>query len=872
MDDIWNDNLSGDESEDDLHFREDEDEDDDFGYGQYLDPHNEDWCRLPLPIQHVPVGGSPLANCPDEFLMNCSPSLIAHIQLTAANGGIQVLDPNLAAGVELLTRVTPAKRSEDLLIVGSVCADNVEWPTFDGRKTSHYFCGEPFMPTGVEPAIKTSLKTTPLLKLSESNKNPLVRAMMTAAALVDLQTKGEVLGDAEKLRDVYTKIWGLPADFLEYLAGFNISPDGDLLRYALGGSPKMPTCLMPVNYRRVVSVAQGGVTRDAYGTHVSLNWTRMRAVAEATFYMAMRTEGHSFQAAGHAKAPGDPSAAIDSPGRIIFQPRPGTLFAYPPKSFRIVIGEVPVFKSVKFPDEMVREVRRKVETMVTDITADFNTGRTQIAETSRVVSQVEGEGTLKSVNTHVVHSVLTGQSRGKNATKLCRGYVFKCFQIELSGTAAGNADTTLATLFIGMLSDSKEMLHRLTHEGKTVLCRKIASAFKPLFGKIRGPLSAEANLHGFTLDEWWTKVAGTIPDEIRPKAEGTAGWAIFVAWSMIVRADYKWENLAKMATTARVKVAMSTHIKTTWVQAKYDDRARVIEFTISKVTSIKEAFSNYYIATSKAAFALVASLTASEISRGTKLPEKNIMLYSAWAWEMRGRAFGDIIVSADLPTERMGAVITEVRHMGYVFYIIFSATRCVTSFYGNVSRAPFITTQFRDAYNTRTTEQSFNAYTKTSLRPFNTIARHVCPKRLTKYYNRPSAMGEDFYSGVDNLVADIKQAIDLTLEVIEKQEEAVHHVVMPEMPGTVMEDDAQGARYAATFANMLSRKGALQGYSIAAQNGEFYMQVEEDFDEEAATQLLSAFYDSEDAFYEAYEEALKLLEPEVDAVANTLRF
>jgi len=574
----------------------------DYQPDQYYARSKQYWMQVPMPTECVPTGGAPLADLDDETLLTMSPALIVHAQRTAAMGGLQIISPRTVPLASAAAHTVLTHRTTDMFITGSNASRNMDWPVLRDPIPSHLFPEEPIDSYPSTPAIRPPTKTVGIAAAAKAVSDPVVRAFLTGRALVDLQRRPDVAGSGDALAAHIAASWGLPCEVYDGLAEASLAPMGPLLRYAARADTAYPVLNAPVHARKCISVGANTAGRTLYGEDAAIDWRRIRVLCEAVFYMSARIEGHSLAALALQEPPGDPRANPNRAGVLQMRPLPGSVWSHAPSTFRLDIARVdPPPAAIEYPERISRAVAQFYESArPAAVTAWAGESIDLVPTIARQPTTRTREAVISGF-LKTLHMTSTFSSRGKTSAAAVRDYVYQA----LSGSSTLSAVRTL--WLVRYLRESADACAMGTHLD-TVLVRQLASRLSDMTHDMRIRLSVEANRRGASLDEWWDDLRSLLPGTLSRINEGSAAWAIAVAYFLLHPYSLKWSNLAKAMAVASHQAMASGQLSTVRLPAVIGSRERVYEAGVATARSLGASYGAYYAAMYEAGCMLSAQM------------------------------------------------------------------------------------------------------------------------------------------------------------------------------------------------------------------------------------------------------------------------
>lgn len=836
-------------------------------------------AMVPLPADLVPSSttGSIFDDVSDEVLLTASPTVLAHLERTASCGGLQVLGPEAVACNEVLTRVDADSYQSDLVVAGSVASGNLDWPTYDGRKLHTMWTYEPYESDRSEPSVRTTLEKEKVASGTTERGDPVLDALSTAVGLVELQRHEGVAGAADELASLYEEAWGLKAGTFAEFERCAVAPRGDLLRYALASEKDIAVANMPIQARRTISVFTGPQSRDDFGEFMSVNWNRQRVIAEAVMHMTARTEGVDMVAQARAGPPGDVSLDIRRAGILVFQPASMSVFSYRPETFRVAVHRAnrTTRPRLTMPGRVQATVTRFIESAVklgTPIGVALTSTK---VETTAVATVNPSRDTIVAASMQAISAGVKGLSRGRDATKVLRGHIARCFDAALDHTEKRGFAS--AVVFV---RDMRELFST----GLVSLSKEeLTLAFVPLLSSmaqnVRASLAAEAAMRGETIESWFDEAVGTVPAKIRPVKESTSAWMTLAAWDIMSGRNGKWAGLLRHMSGKVVVESIRHATRNARVPGQFGTVARLEAYVGSVGTRNAVEWSAYYQPTARAAHEITRMFECAPRTTWAAENSKASIKLGGLLWELRSR------IAATMKTKLVLEGDTEPKANEVVIRSPGTSTCTVVTVEFHKQWAAFVGSLKKPG-----------AYQK------HVVSRLATPMPLDWMSSPDGVWGTRKLPGpapimgtrICRYVADpprlwkdvtkmMQQTANDSLLCHLEYEEQLRATRRPQDAATVQEtgnapgqfDTASGvgadlanASWGSVNDMMSEYTRKSDGYTILSDKGDAGLAVlesiEEDMDEEAASDFLSAVYASYDELLEAYNDHLDELEEAAD--------
>jgi len=585
------------------------------------------WQQVPLDRQTAECCGKILTSLTDEELMTMSPTLLTHLLRTEAQGGVQVISPRQVTLGGIAGRTLEETRQPDMHIVGSNATRGLPWPVAAGHILAGLWYREPLDAYPNTPAVRSRVRTEAAVPGSKVLSDPLEMALVRSRALVDMQKRPDVGGDAEGLSDVISAAWGLDAGVFDDLGGALIGGTGNLLRYAIGPDKHYPVVHAPIQARKVLSVAAMATGRDIYGEFAALDWRRMRVLCEAVFYISSRTEGHTMEDMASPRPIGDPTAPANRNGIMQFRPLPGAVWSFEPRSFALKIGK-----------GLERRVGMVLPERVADVMAKYVEEVPQTTRAAAKGSRITYSGAVEGAYVSAVsESIVSGfqrvkstaaafQMKGYSSSSAVRGFVFQCIEGDTTGAATEAAWITRAVHSVAKTIG-------LAHTVDARMAKQVAGRMGILTDDLRQKLVVEAERHGETLEEWWDDFAARLPLEIRCMGEGTGAWACGLAWYLMRQPDVRWVHLSTALAAETHRALAATHLGRMRLPGAMRSEARIREAVAVTAARLARSYGSYYRATADA-----CRFMADRLARAGSTADSQIMRLAGLTWSIRANA------------------------------------------------------------------------------------------------------------------------------------------------------------------------------------------------------------------------------------------
>lgn len=716
----------------------------------YLERSHNYWMQVPIPIDVVPTGGAPLSQIDDETLLGMCPTLIAHMQRTAAQGGLQVVSPRAASLAAMFSRTNLSTRTTDMFLVGSTASQNLAWPTIDGDTLEELFPDDPVSAFPAHQAARAKTKTIGIIGSSVKTGDPIATAFLKGRALVDLQRRADVGGAGQHLASCLAASWGLEIENYEELAEATLAPVGQLLRYAIRSDDAYPQLNAPVEAKKCISVGANTGGRELYGEYAAIDWRRLRVGMEAVFHMSVRTEGYSLVDFALDNPPGDPRAPPNRPGILQFRPNPGTVWTFAPETFRLDVATEPSIRTAAgLPAHTLEAVRSFYgAATVLAIAADYGTGHALVPTLVAQPSTLSRD-TIVAGYTKIVASATTFSARGKTAVAAIRDYVYQ----TLVGTSTVEC---LEVLWVSRYLGDTVAACGLTGYLDSALVRIWANRLAGLVWDLRVKLGAEAARRGEDLDIWWAHVNSLLPTELKTDHESAHAWARAIAHFTIYPYSRKWANLVRAAAIRAHELMPSMHPHSLRLPVKLRSRERVYEAGVSQVRALGKTYGAYY-----GAMRTVCELLAHQASRRGAVLLAHRLTTAGLMWDIRSKAASTARLHCDEP----GGQAAGHRLMGTGHYHISTSPYAAYGrWFAHISQSRLVL---------RAAKQGFPAHAVGLIShvfaPHTQALYHLGPlasARAFRYVAQPHQLAADIEQTLQEMWADTQR----TLEFYEREQ------------------------------------------------------------------------------------------------------
>jgi len=570
---------------------------------------------------------------------------------------------------------------------------------------------------------------------------------MAAAGLVALQR--EVGGDARSLAELYDSVWGLEAGTIGEIERYVMGPQGDMLRYVLGEERSLARVNMPLQSAGTISVSMSNQVRSDYGLERSIDWTRIRVMAEARFYMTVRTEGQSMIELGRGPPPGDLAADVRRRGVLVFQPYIASGFSYPTTSLVMRIPEGATTKRLQVSPKLYERVVVMARGDVSKVMNYVVKPRPKYTESRVVTSVAVSTDVIRSATAKTISKVLVSAVRGKTVARALRSQVYNTVVETLSQYSEG-METVAEMLRAGMEFKDELKTRRVQ------LVSAMAKACGSLSLRLRSALSTELGRKRLDITETWHDYAQVLPPEIRPDRECSLGWVLWLCWEILTDNDAKWRNLVLSVGCSRINILMS--VQNSSILPRDDtgkfEYCRV--FANNYVLRFRQTWGKYYLSTASVAYLVECAIGPN--AQNTVLYK--MVLLGKLLWEFRGRAFCSASVKAytaarfaEIQEGIIDAYTSKVTLDGaeYVFVFKYDIARAWAALKGSLVK-------FRSSYVVSRVDKDEipHGWCENPTLPMGdaSLVKNARMTRISRYVVSPALLWKNLADGLKDLAAD----------------------------------------------------------------------------------------------------------------------
>lgn len=531
------------------------------------------------------------------------------------------MSPRATPMLATVERIDPWVRQPDHIVVTTQASANTGWPTVDSRDMSTMFPREVNKSNGADASQVLRTRTRVIGKAVAKNAaaDPISRAIVRSASVIDVQRRQDVGGDADALAEALDVAWALPLGTFSCLAPLVLASSQDLLRTAISSDHNAPDALMAVQRKRVIHVAGGTIGRDAYGTHAAMDWARQRAIARSIFNLSTQLEGMDLLPTTRTWAAADIQAPMHSSARdkhLVFQPAYGSALIVDPASFKFTMPlDVPPRFERCTGNNTPNTVLTEAELCVT-LDAMVAAGLPRVAaetvrETfrmnkitrlvmgndsgSRVKVRGADAGALhkaSSASLAIAHREVTTLltirlARGAKPGNVLRSRIYDVMQ------SVDAAELVPVFRLIAVLK--QEAIRYGIPKSCYGLVRQLAARLSHTLGAlVVMSLALEAERVGADLDEWLALANEVIPKPLRVEENTALGWATIAVWNLWSETTGKWAGALKSASHATMVKMASATMAPQFVTTTLVTVDPMFEAATAALAGCKKYYASYY--------------------------------------------------------------------------------------------------------------------------------------------------------------------------------------------------------------------------------------------------------------------------------------
>lgn len=710
----------------------------------YLDRSHRYWMQVPLPPDVVPTGGAPLAAVEDDLLLNMNPTLLVHMQRTAAMKGTQVISPRAASLAASFSRTVHDRRTTDMFLVGSIASRNVEWPNVGDGDLRALFPNQPIDAYPAQLASRHRVKTSGIMSAQDKSGDPVLKSYLTGRAIVDLQRRTDVAGAGSVVADALAAAWGVNIWDYEAEAEATIAPMGELLRYAIRADEAYPMLNAPVEAKKCISVGANTAGRSLYGEFAAIDWRRLRVGMESVFYMCMRTEGYNLMQMVTDQPPGDPRGDPLRAGIMQFRPMPGSVWSYEPSTFRIdpepsarVRNAVTLPARVAASLQMFYACARPIA-----LAAATGVPMSLVPTTNAEVSTRTRESLIVGYTT-VTKLAATHSARGKTTAAAVRDYLYTALSESQSLSA-------LSTLWVIRYLSETANSCGLSHLLDIQMTRIVAGRLSEVMTDTRVKIAAEASRRMEDLDTWWAALASSLPAELKDRPENTSAWCLATAHYLIHPYSRKWANLrsALSIKSHRTMPAMrATNIR---LPATLRSRERVVEAAAADARALGSTYGAYYGAMRE----VCEMLSVQCVKYGNSIAASRFTT-AGLMWDIRAKAASSIRFHVEDATSSKAGYYTSNTGTYHITTAPYPAYR---RWYEHVMSTRLISRAAKEGF-----PATVQGAISTAFSGHNAGLYHLgelASTRAFRYVAKPDQLSVDIERTLSEVMADLRLTID----------------------------------------------------------------------------------------------------------------
>ena len=697
---------------------------------------------LPLPDHITPLSGCPLAAMDDDSLMIAPPHLIAHVQRTAAQGGMQVISPRQTPFTSLMTRSIGGDRQLGDHVVGSTADETAEWPTLDDMDFSHLLPDEPLPSISADHGLREKTRTEGITKAGHLLSDPILSCLIKGRAVIDVLRREDVAGDADAMTELLSSAWGITPAELNDMDAFTVGIQGPLVRHAIKADEVFPMTHAPIHVKRVVSTGVSEVTRELLPDDSAMDWRRMRVFCEAVFLLAVGIEGLPIKRMRVSPPPGDPAAPSNRPGVMVFQPAPATAWCCTPDTFSIYpSGGKRRLRSAGIPREVLEALARYTS-VVRPVSYAMAVGHRAVARRAVIEDVLAPPGeTISEGYRLVARCIMVGSARGRTAAATVRNHIFLAIQnaplavrLRLARYLRIASDECRKHLGLEMVPDS--------------MVDKLASRFLKVGELVRMEVVGEAARRGATANEWWSDITAQAAERYTYLTEGTMGWAKIAMWLLFRSPTDKWRKLASAVHYGALRDAERSAVGAIALPAEKGSKERLLAAARAGVRNISKAYAGYYIGVADVGLAM--SDVADEMMRSRTA---DLLREASYLWHLRARCLRGTNVNPiaklkDTPSSNH----RRVSAMPIDLLLVPSPYRAFEAYKKHVGMSTVLPHAVKKHFQEFEGSRVSEAFTRLN-RPMGVIAEST----LTSFLLRPHMLGHEMEMAWRELTDDVKE-------------------------------------------------------------------------------------------------------------------
>lgn len=711
---------------------------------EYIDRWRAHIKPFPLPEFRVPTEPNMLDDIPDDVLFEAPPQLIAHIQRTVSQGGLQVISPRQTPITWLMTRTDTPERQLGDHIVGSVADEYDEWPTIDGASFEDLLPDEPLHRVEESAMLKEKTRTEPLTRAGTLLKDPILSCLVKGRATIDVLARDDVAGGAQEMAELLGSAWGVPTEEIMDMDAFTIGFQGPLLRHAIKADEVFPMVHAPVHRKKCVSVGATEINRTLLPFDSAMDWRRMRTFCEAVFLMSCSVEGYPLKLMKCYPPPGDPAAPANRDKVMAFLPAPCTAWSFMASTFSICpippaddekadMGNVPI--------EVYQALARYVE-VVRPVSFAMKAGIKPATHATMLMSAHDPTGeTISSVYNLLSRHIFTGTARGRTSASTVRNLIYETFE-------SASPDVQMRVSRYIYIAKSEVKDHLSLHEVPDAVIDKLATRFLTIGDLIRQKVAAEGARRGYSIEEWWTDLTAQAPARYMAMTEGTMGWAKVSLWLLFRQPTEKWASLVKALNYQSLRVASKKSVGGMSLPAGVGSMERLVAACRHVAKAVSKTYAGFYSGVSDVGLVLSDVAADMGLKRTAELTRE-----AAFLWLLRARALRGANVQPIAPDEEQkSANYFRIRAAPVDILLVPAPYRAFSAYRNHAEQSklipPDVTKHLKEFSGPRVSAA------------FQVMKRPIIPCKqtlLTRYLTDPAKLGSDMERAWRELTDDLRE-------------------------------------------------------------------------------------------------------------------
>jgi hypothetical protein len=710
----------------------------------YIERSHHYWLQVPLPPDVVPTGGAPLAAVDDDTLLNMCPTLLVHMQRTAAMQGVQVISPRAASLGASFARTAHSRRTTDMFLVGSIASRNVEWPNVGEGDLRALFPNQPIDAYPTQLASRHRVKTSGIMSAQDKSGDPVLKSYLTGRAIVDLQRRTDVAGAGSLVAMALATAWGVDVWDYEAEAEATLAPMGELLRYAIRADEAYPMLNAPIEAKKCISVGANTAGRTLYGEYAAIDWRRLRVGMESVFYMCMRTEGYNLMEMVTDQPPGDPRGDPLRMGIMQFRPMPGSVWSYEPSTFRIDAPPAErLTKAVTLPARVALAIRTFYADARPIALAAATGVPMSLVPTSNASVSTRTRESLVAGYTVATKLAATHSARGKTTAAAVRDYLY----VALSESHSLSALSTLWVIrYLSETANACGMSHLLDDQ----MTRIVAGRLSEVMTDTRIKIAAEASRRSEDLDDWWAALASSLPATFKTRPENTSAWCIAAAHYLIHPYSRKWANLRSALAIKSHRTMPALRATNIRLPAVLRSRERVVEAAAADARALGATYGAYY-----GAMREVCEMLAVQCTRyGNSLAAHRLMT-AGMMWDIRAKTATSIKFHVEDTTSVKAGHYTSKTGTYHITTAPYPAYR---RWYEHIHESRLVSRAAKEGYPS-TIQGAVALAFSGHVTPLYHLGE-LSTARAFRYAARPDQLASDIERTLSEIMRDLQATID----------------------------------------------------------------------------------------------------------------